>query len=171
MAKRRVSRKERARREAIAAGLRRYWNRVRQIQRAQASTLSQARRAHKKIPEGKFRAFLTEARAARETRAYTQEEVAFNLQDRDQIDGIGFYERFRRQQTVTARVTWEYREGPRAEVTRGERDVTWETGDSEEEFWSNYFAAVREYHDETLADMGGSPGKYERFAFFVQHAA
>ena len=168
---RRISRKEKARRDAISRSLTRYWKRVRQVQQVQATTLQQARKATARIPPGAFRKFIQQERQIRARRAYLVEEVAFNLKDRDEQAGLQLYRRFSGQETVTVTVTWEYRSEPGAQPERGQRELTFDRGETEEEFWSNYFAAIRGYHNDVLAEQGGAPGKYERFAFFIQRAA
>jgi hypothetical protein len=171
----RLTRKERARRAAISKGVRRYWRRVKAVQRAERVPLSAARREVRELPRVGFKQALAarvrEREGARRERGFTQEEFAFNLRDRDTEQGFGLYRKFRRQDEVTLRVTWEYRAEPGAPVERGETELTFQPGETEDEFWSNYFAAVREYHDQVLAEQGGTDGGYDRFAFFVQSAA
>jgi len=167
---RRPSRKELARRAAISKGVRRYWRRVHAVQKAERVNIPEARARARELPTGAGRTFYRELRAQAieviQARRYEVQEFAFNLQDRDAEQGLGFYERFRNQTEVELQVSYEYRETAGADPETGEATISFSPGASEEEFWSNYFAAVREYHDEVQGGRG-----YERFAFYVNSAA
>lgn len=169
--KARLSRKERARREAISKGLQRHWRRVREVQKATAQTTKQARQVVKKIEPGKYRATLDRLRKQREAHAFKREEVAFNLQDRDKLRGFNLYDKFKDQEKVRVHVKFEYKEDAGDEPERGDRVLEFDPGESEEDFWSNYYEAIRDYHDDVLETYGDGDSDYEGFAYFVASMA
>ena len=146
----RISRREKARRQAIAKGMRRYWRNVRKYAKQNNVPLQRARqRLSKKKVVGEpllppvappFR---------------TQAEYAFNLQDRDSEEGWNLDERIRGR-PQTWRVSWTlYDENrPGQQVDSGDGEISFETAGGYAEFWSNYFAACREF-------LKGIPGGYE----------
>jgi len=89
-------------------------------------------------------------------------EFAFNLQDVDESTGLRLYEQSRGKTRVEMTVNWEYRETPQSEEESGRAIISFDPGTSREEFWSNYFAAIREFHDETLGERS-----YDKFGIFV----
>lgn len=158
---------------AIARGVRRYWRRVK-TRASRDNTSIRDARARLKVER------MEEERAKKRTggepaRGWTspdpEGEVWSNLHDRDLMKprpwSPGLYERFRGQPTVRVYGYWEYRESPQTPAVADDYEVEFDPGSTEEEFWSFYFEAIREFHDETLEGLGGGKEKYERFAIFV----
>ena len=112
----RLSRKERARREAISRGLKRYWRQVRQVSKAQHIAVKDARPVVRRVREQQAEQDISFRRALA---AYIEtaprpsyvpppgvQEIAFNLRDRDTEQGFQLWERFRGQTEVVTTVTW-----------------------------------------------------------------
>jgi hypothetical protein len=163
----RVSARERARRQAIARGVRRYWRRVHAIERRLQIVSSEARAVYREQIRPKaipFRQAIEEVMLPTifEPVGLAEGEFAFNLQDVDDRIGLRLYEQSRGKTEVEVVVNWEYRETPQSEEESGQATIRFDPGETREEFWSNYFAALRAFHDETLGDRS-----YDKFGIFV----
>lgn len=98
------------------------------------------------------------------------QEQAFFVRDLDVGQGGIDASRLIGQAEVTAAITITYLDHGTSSMVEGEFDVTFDPGSSEEEFWRNYHAAVRELLDDYLDDMaegGAEKGDYSSFAVFV----
>jgi hypothetical protein len=165
----RVSARERARRQAIARGVRRYWRRVHAIERRLQIVSSEARAVYREQirPREREIPFLQALGelvlpTIFEPVGLAEGEFAFNLQDVDERVGLRFYEQSRGKTEVEVVVNWEYRETPQSEEETGQATIRFDPGATREEFWSNYFAALRAFHDETIGDRS-----YDKFGIFV----
>lgn len=158
---------------SIARGVRRYWRRVK-TRASRDNTSIRDARARLKLER------MEEERAKKRTggepaRGWTspdpEGEAAFNLQDRDAMQPPPWSPRlgvrFRKQSVVRVQGYWEYRESPQTPAVADDYEIEFDPGETEEEFWSYYYEALRELHDETLEGLGGGKEKYERFAIFV----
>jgi hypothetical protein len=164
----RIARKERERRRKISLGLRRYWRQIRAIAKTEGLSIPQARgvRAGRLLifPEGFVSPFPDTLQALYDVLAVflppvqvefipspEQGEFAFNLKDVDEELSLGIAARFVGR-TVTAYLTFT--------IGRQEyqREVTFAGGLDEGQFWSNYFAGLREVKAEFEAenDIGSS---------------
>jgi len=157
-------------RQAIARGVRRYWRRVKKTSRERNVGIREARTIIKVARQEEQR----KKRRVIEARGWSspdpEGEAAFNLQDRDRMQPPPWrprlYEQFKGYPSVTIRGYWEYRASPQSTAVSDTWERSFDPGETEDDFWSGYFEAVRDTHDEILEGMGGS-AQYERFAIFV----
>lgn len=173
----RVPRKERARREAISSGLRRYWRQVHKIEQARQVPVRVARQEIKEVRLEMRERKLSFTAALAQFIEMTprpgfippdpEGEVAFNLQDRDKEQGFNLFERFREQDEVRIAIVSEFRATPGSEPEIDRVELVFSPGANKEEFWNNYFEAVRTYYKEWLDEQGVAPRTYEGFAIFV----
>jgi hypothetical protein len=169
-------------RTAIARGVRRYWRRVKTTSRERNVGIREARSILKVQRQEAIRA----ARPVKDLAELLglvvplfagwrspdpEGEAAFNLQDRDTMEPPPWTprlaQRFRGFSDVTIIGYWEFRATPQSAAVSDNYEIVFDPGGTDEEFWSNYFDAIREMHDETLEGLGDPGEKYERFAIFV----
>lgn len=157
-------------REARAEASRRYWRRVKQAAGRHDLTLRQAR---KTIRLADQRA-IPVSQAARRVKPipfrapplpppppppppprpptveyipeFAEGEFAFNLKDVDERNALGVPERFR-DRMVEADIT--FTERGRFQQSR---TIEFDGGEDNEEFWSNYYVAIREDYDEVIEE-------------------
>jgi hypothetical protein len=159
-------------RQAIARGVRKYWRRVKTTSRERNVGIREARSFLKVRRQEEIRAKRPPSRIFAGWRSPDPEgEAAFNLQDRDQLDpppwSPQLAQRFQGAPDVTISGYWEFRASPQSAAVSDEYEITFDPGETSQDFWSNYFDAIREMHDETLDGLGDAREKYERFAIFV----
>lgn len=165
----RLSRKERARRQAIAQGLRRYWWRVHRVSVVLEVPIKQARREVKTLPAHGFLKAL-EARQERGPQVeapregYTV-EIAFNLRDVSERHEWRLGEKLTEHADSSDDVTWIFEWT--YEDQEGETAQTIETGSNLDEWWSNYFAGARAVMKRLLEFIGLSPQTYEGLGLYV----
>mgnify|MGYP001571898158 CR=1 FL=1 len=163
-------REQRRLQEARAEGARRYWRRVKQAAGRHDLTIKQARRTIRLADQREIP--VTEAAlrvkpvprikpipvelplppppprppAVEYIPGPEQGEFAFNLKDVDEFLGLGVPERFR-DRTVEADIVF---------TDRGRfqqsRTIEFDGGENDEDFWSNYYAAIREDYDEVIEE-------------------
>lgn len=75
--------------------------------------------------------------------------------------------RFRGYPVVHVKGYWEYRANPTTPAVADDFVTEFDPGEGYEEFWSSYYDAIREVHDEALEGLGADRDKYERFGIFV----
>lgn len=167
----RLSRKHRA---AIARGVRRYWRRVKAESRSENISI---RTARVRIKARRVEAERVERERKRpERRAPTwispdpEGEFAFNLKDRNDMEpspwSPGIPERFIGRSSVTATGYWIHWTENVRQPDKIEWQISFDPGGSEEEFWSNYFEAIREIRDDAMERIGGKE-QYERLEIVV----
>jgi len=160
-------------RQAIARGVRRYWRKVKTRARQDNSSIKDARQRMKieRQEEERVRKGPRGIPPKGWTSPDPEGEVAFNLEDRDKQRPPNWEpslpDRFRGQSVVKIKGYWEYRASPTTPAVAEDFEIEFDPGATEEEFWSFYFEAIREFHDETLEGLGDSTEKYERFGIFV----
>lgn len=147
----RLSRRERARRQAISEGLKRYWRQVRTVAKTRKVPLTRARTITATVRQlaREQKVSFTKALELPQPRIEpddTQEEFAFNLQDRDTQEGWELDRKIRGREQTWA-VSWHLwdKDNPGNELDSGHGTITFETAGGYEKFWSNYFAACRDF--------------------------
>lgn len=159
---------------AIGRGLRRYWRRVKTTARTDNTSIRDARAKLKLARQEEERRKKHPPGGGPPQRGWRspdpEGEVAFNLQDRDEhvppFWTPKLSERFRGFSVVHIVGYWEYRASPQTPAVAEDFELEFDPGPTPESFWSYFFEAIRELHDETLEGIGGEE-KYERFAIFV----
>jgi len=155
---------------AIARGVRRYWKRVRTTARQDNTSIRDARTKLKtaRLEEQRQRRRITIERGW--SSPDPEGEAAFNLEDVDKREPPPWTprisERLRGQSTVTMVGYWEYRADPSSPAVSEDFKIEFDPGSTTDEFWSYYYEALRELHDETLEGLGGGE-KYERFGIYI----
>lgn len=158
---------------AIARGVRRYWRKVKTRARTDNTSVRDARaRIKVEIAEEKRAKGRTGGERARGwTSPDPEGEAAFNLKDRDALEPPPWTpriaDRFRGQSIVRVKGYWEYRENPASPAVADDYEFDFDPGGTNEEFWSYFYEALRDKHDEILEELGGAKEKYERFGIFV----
>jgi hypothetical protein len=162
-----MARLTRKHRQAIARGVRRYWKRVKTRARADNSSIKDARQKLKIERQEETR---KKRRIPPPDRGWAspdpEGEAAFNLEDRDKKTpppwSPRLAERFRGQAVVKVKGYWEYRASPTDPAEADEFQFEFDPGATDEEFWSYYYEALRDLHDEITSD-----DRYERLGIYV----
>lgn len=162
-----MARLTRKHRQAIARGVRRYWRRVKTRARTDNSSIKDARARLKLERQEEQRVKRKIPPPARGWSSPDPEgEVAFNLEDRNRQSPPPWTprleERFRGQSVVTVTGYWEFRASPTVPAVAEDFKIEFDPGETDEEFWSYYYEALRELHDEITSD-----DNYERLGIYV----
>lgn len=164
-----ASRRDRSAR--ISLGLKRYWSQVRAIAETEGLSIAQARGVRGGrvigvapgivIPVALFEVFefpeIFERPLVTEwTPGPEQGEFAFNLRDVNELERIGIPERFRGQRVSADFRLQIFSEGRTRAPEERFLTIEFDGGESDQEFWSNYYEALREEYEGEVETEGMS---------------